>query len=145
MLLEDIRKRMLAAMKAGNTVEKEILRVAVGEITTAAGRTGRDASEAEITAIIRKLLKSNEETLPSARSDEERQTLLQEQEILRSLVPQTLGVDQIAERLAPVADAIRAAKSDGQATGIAMKELKQQGALVEGKDVGQAVAQLRAP
>ena len=33
MLLEDIKAKMFQAIKAGDTVAKEILRVAVGEIT----------------------------------------------------------------------------------------------------------------
>jgi uncharacterized protein len=46
--------------------------------------------------------------------------------------------------LAPVADAIRAAGNDGQATGVAMKQLKSTGATVDGKTVAAAVKQLRA-
>ena len=41
------------------------------------------------------------------------------------------------------AEQIKAAGNDGQATGIAMKQLKSQGAVVNGKDVGAAVALLR--
>src|SRR6186713_2456872 len=65
MLLDDIKARMFKAMKAGDVLEKEILRVAVGEITTEAAREGRKGSDEEAQAILRKLVKSNEETLTS--------------------------------------------------------------------------------
>lgn len=144
MLLAELKKRMLQAMKSRQTVEKEILRVAIGEIETAAARTGRDATDEEAAAIVKKLVKSNEETLASATDAEQRQTLEQELSILRAYLPQTLSLDQIVVELAGVADQIRAAKSDGQATGVAMKELKMKGVTAEGKEVARAVAQIRA-
>ena len=144
MLIDDIKKRMREALKAGRTVEKEILRVAIGEIETNAARAGKDAGDAASQAVVRKLLKSNEETLAVVTDDAQRATLEQESEILKSLLPAALGAAEIEAALSPVADQIRAAKSDGQATGIAMKELKSKGAEVDGKDVAAAVARLRA-
>ena len=55
-----------------------------------------------------------------------------------------MSVEQIAEALVAVADAIRAAKSDGQAMGVAMKHLKAAGAVAAAADVQQAVKQVRA-
>ena len=144
MLIDDIKKRMREAMKAGRTVEKEILRVAIGEIETNAARAGKDAGDAASQAVVRKLLKSNEETLAVVTDDAQRATLEQETEILKSLLPRALDAAEIQAALAPVADQIRSAKSDGQATGVAMKELKSKGAEVDGKDVAAAVAKLRA-
>lgn len=141
--LDDVKRRMMAAMKAGDVVRKEILRVAVGEITTNEAR-GTVKTEDDERAIVRKLLKSNEETLSLTTDEAQRQTLLQEIAILRELLPQSLGVDAIVEALAPVRDALRAEANDGKATGAAMKHLKSLGALVEGKDVSEAVRRVRA-
>lgn len=141
--LDDVKRRMMAAMKAGDTVRKEILRVAVGEITTNEAR-GTVKTEDDERAIVRKLLKSNEETLSLTTDEAQRQTLLQEIAILRELLPQSLSVDAIVEALAPVRDALRAESNDGKATGAAMKHLKSLGALVEGKDVSEAVRRVRA-
>ena len=47
MLVDEIKKRVLAAMKSGNTVEKEVLRVALGEIQTQEARVEKKLSEAE--------------------------------------------------------------------------------------------------
>lgn len=142
-LLDDIKRRMMAAMKAGNVVEKEVLRTALGELTMQDAR-GLLKSDDDAAAIVRKLLKSNEETLGLATDPAQRETLAAEITVLRSLLPATLDVAGIVAALAPVQDAVRAAKSDGQATGVAMKHLKSAGASVDGKDVTEAVKQLRA-
>lgn len=143
MLIDEIKRRSMAAMKAGNTIEKEVLRVALGEIqmTEARGTTMTDEGAA---AILRKLIKSNEETLAAATDEAQKSTLTKETEVLRSLLPQSLDVPAIVAALAPVADAIKAAGNDGQATGVAMKHLKGAGATVNGKDVTAAVKQIRS-
>jgi uncharacterized protein YqeY len=141
--LDDVKRRMMAAMKAGDVVRKEILRVAVGEITTNEAR-GTVKTEDDERAIVRKLMKSNEETLSLTTDEAQKQVLMQEIAILRELLPQSLGVDAIVEALAPVRDALRAEANDGKATGAAMKHLKSLGALVEGKDVSEAVRRVRA-
>ena len=142
-LLEQIKKRMMAALKSGDVVEKEILRVAVGEIETAASRVETFDDEAT-QAIVRKLVKSNEETMSFETDAGNKATLEREISILKAFLPQSLGVDAIVEALTPVRDAVRAAGNDGQATGVAMKHLKTLGAVVGGKDVAEAVKKVRA-
>jgi hypothetical protein len=144
MLIDQIKARMFQAIKSGATVEKEILRVAMGEITTEAARPGRTGSDEETLGILRKLVKSNEETLASTTDAEKRSVLAQEIEILGSYLPKSLDADQIAAALAPVLEQIKAAGNDGQATGIAMKQLKSLGAVVNGKDVATAIKSLRS-
>jgi uncharacterized protein len=143
MLIDQIKARMFQAIKSGAHVEKEILRVAVGEITTEAARPGRQGNDEEAMAILRKLLKSNEETLASTTDEQKRAVLTQEMEILATYLPKSLSVDEIVQALAPVAAPIKAASNDGQATGIAMKQLKSAGLTVNGKDVGLAIKELR--
>lgn len=144
MLLDEIKARMFRAMKEKREVEKEILRVAVGEITTDAARPGRKGDDAEATAIVRRLQKSVEETLATVQDDAQHATLQQELEILASLLPKALGLDEIVAALAPVAEAIRAASGDGPATGIAMKHLKGAGVTADGKLVSEAVRRVRS-
>ena len=143
MLIDQIKARMFQAIKSGAQVEKEILRVAMGEITTEAARPGRLGSDEEVVAILRKLVKSNEETLASTTDPARRAVLSEEIEILATYLPKSLGIDEIIAALSPVIDAIKASASDGQATGIAMKQLKAAGAVVSGKDVGAAIKTLR--
>ncbi len=143
MLIDQIKARMFQAIKAGATVEKEILRVAMGEITTEAARPGRLGNDEETLSILRKLVKSNEETLAST-TDAGKRTVLQEEiSILASYLPTSLSPDEITAALAPVISQIKAAGNDGQATGIAMKQLKSTAAVVNGKDVATAIRALR--
>jgi len=142
MLVDEIKKRVMAAIKARSDVEKEVLRVALGEIQTVEAR-GSKLSDDEAAAIVRKLVKSNQETLAVSNDASQKDVLKQEICVLESLLPKTLEVEQIVIALSPVQDAIKAAGSDGQATGIAMKHLKSTGAAVGGKDVAEAVKRMR--
>ena len=63
MLSEQIRKRMLEAMKAGRDVEKSVLRVALGEIQSSESRTGNTLDDEGAAAVLRKLVKSNTDTI----------------------------------------------------------------------------------
>jgi uncharacterized protein YqeY len=144
MLLDQIKAQMFRAMKAGNVLEKEILRVAVGEITTEAAREGRKGDDDEARAIVKKLMKSNEESIEGGLSPERRAELEEENRILSAFLPKVLGIEDIVLALSPVSDAVKAAGNEGQATGVAMKHLKAAGASVNGKDVAEAVKRLRS-
>ena len=144
MIADEIRKRMLAAVKSGDETEKNLLRTALGEIQSAQARTPKTLTEEEAFALLRKLAKSNDETFALTEDAERKTVLKQENAILAEFLTQTLDVDAIVRALEPVVEAIRAAKGDGPAIGIAMKHLKSAGAVVQGKDVSQAVRDLRA-
>jgi uncharacterized protein YqeY len=143
MLADQIKQRMFAAMKAHKTVEKEILRVAMGEITTAQARGG-DFSDQDLVKILKKLLKSNEETLGAGADEAQALALREEIAVLSSFLPQTLDAAQVTAALESVKDAVVAAAGDGPATGIAMKHLKSACVEVDGKTVAEAVRRLRA-
>jgi len=143
MLLDEIKARMFKAMKAGKTVEREILRVAVGEITTERERDGRTGSDEEALGILKKLVKSNEESLAHVTDPEKRAVLTEEIAIISEFLPKSLSVDAIIAALAPVTAQVKAAGNEGQATGVAMKHLKASGAVVTGKEVALAVKSLR--
>ncbi len=143
MLVDDIKSRIAAAMKAGRTVEKEILRLALGEIQTAEAR-GPAATDESTIAIVRKLVKSIEETQGLTADAAQKATLGEELGVLKSLLPAGPSIDALVAALEPVRDAIRAAGNDGQATGVAMKHLKSTGVAAGGKDVAEAVKKLRA-
>jgi uncharacterized protein len=145
MLIDEIKSRMTRAMKERDDVARNILGLAVGEIQTAEARANRPVTDDEASAVVRKLLKSNEETLALTPTDDPRAPpLRREIEILASLLPKSMSAEDIATALAPVAEAIRAAKSDGQAMGVAMKHLKAAGATVDAPSVQQAVKAVRA-
>lgn len=145
MLIDDIKKQIAIAMKSGDAVARDVLRLALGEIQTAEARKNAPATEEEAAAAVRKLIKSNEETmaLAGAAGDSRAEALKREIEVLGALLPKQMSVDDIVAALAGQADAIKAAKSDGQATGVAMKHLKATGANVSGNEVGAAVKKIR--
>lgn len=143
MLSEEIKARMMAAMKARKVVEKEILSVALGEIQTEQARSGEAMGDEGVEKILRKLVKSNRETIALTEDEARRTTLTEEVAVLETLLPQTLDESQIIAALAPVAEAIKAAAADGPATGMAMKHLKTEGAAVDGKTVALAVKKMR--
>lgn len=141
MLIDQVKQRMFQAMKSGEVVEKEILRTAIGEVT----RTGDEVTDERLVAVLRKRVKSNQETLAAATDAGQRATLEQEIGVLETFLPRTLSVEQLRTLLEPVAAEIRAAAGPGPAMGIAMKFLKTTGAVAEARDVQGALKELRAP
>jgi uncharacterized protein YqeY len=143
-IIDTLRQKALAAMKAKDSVATTILRLAQSEVQAAEARLGTTISDADATAVLKKLVKSNEETLAASAGDAAKVAeLKREIEILSEFLPKGLSVADIAIALGPVAEAIKAAANDGQATGLAMKHLKSQGAQVNGTDVAAAVKTLR--
>lgn len=143
MLTDDLKKRVTEAVKSGDTVARDVLRLALGELQMGEARKNAPLTEDEATAVVRKLVKSNEETLALTSDEGRASALRRELEVLTALLPASLTPDQIVEMLASQREAIRAAKSDGQATGVAMKHLKASGANASGADVTVAVKRLR--
>ncbi|MBX3206561.1 MAG: GatB/YqeY domain-containing protein [Labilithrix sp.] len=143
MLVDDIKKQITGAMKSGDAVARDVLRLALSEIQTTEARKNTPASDEDAINAVRKLIKSNEETLGLTADAERAGVLRREVEVLSALLPKQLSVEDIVAALASEHEAIKAAKTDGQATGVAMKHLKSTGASVSGNDVGAAVKKIR--
>ncbi len=145
----DLQAKLQEAVKARNDLARDLLRVILGEVSTRQARTGKLPPDTEIHAIIRSMMTNNAETRKEL--EQRGQTthaayerLGQENVYLEALLPKTLDVAAIVRELGPVAADLRAAKNDGQATGLAMKHLKSKGLAVLGEDVSAAVKQLRS-
>ena len=143
-LLQTIKQQVIQAMKAKDTLARDLLRVLQGDIEMHHTRTGEHMTEDQAQKVVRKLMKSNQETIAATKDDAAIEKLNKEIAILEALLPRTLGVDEIITALEPVQDDIKAAGNDGQATGVAMKHLKPQGLAIEGQDVSAAVKQIRS-
>ena len=143
MLIDEIKNQVMQAMRDKDTQRRDLLKVVLGELQTAAARTCDAMDDEQAQQIIRKMVKSNHEMAELNKRPGVAEQMKAELEILESLLPKTLSVEEIIAALQPVADSVRAAGNDGQATGVAMKHLKSTGAVVEGKDVGVAVKQMR--
>jgi uncharacterized protein len=143
MILDVIKERAKKAMIERDSVARDILRLAQGEIQTAEARNERPVTDDEAAGIVRKLIKSNNETIAKSEDPEQKKTLALEIRTLEALLPKAMGHDEILAALTPVHAAIKEAKTDGQATGVAMKQLKEIGATVGGSEVAAVVKALR--
>lgn len=147
-MLETLKAKLTEARKAGRAADLPVLQVVLGEASTAEARSGKAPGDDEVEKIIRKTILGNEETMGLMKQrgmgGEPYAKLEAENALLKTFLPQTLSVAEIVAELGAVADAIKGAKNDGQATGVAMKHLKGKGLKVLGDDVTAAVKQVRA-
>ena len=144
---ERLRERINAA--SFKSTEKDILKLVLGECQAVPVAEMGKMTDEKGNGIIKKLIKSNEETLGYLSKDDDRRSKLEEEnEILAAFLPSYWSAEKIqAEFLnheSPLCESITNAKSDGQATGIAMKHLQSINAPVEGQTVKEVVAALGA-
>src|SRR5947209_7212117 len=144
----DLQAKLREAMKAKDDLARDLLRVVLGEVSTRKARTGKEPGDEEVHGIIRKLVAGNAETRKEL--EQRGQTthaaydrLARENAYLEALLPRTLDRAAIRKELEPIAADLKGAKNDGQATGLAMKHLKQKGLAVQGEEVAAAVKELR--
>lgn len=132
--IEELKAEMLDAMKNRDTIKKNVLRVVLGECE-------RDNASPE--KVIRKIIQNNEESL----SHRESEDLRKENEVLRTYLPVTLSQSEIMSYIqfesSVLHNEILAAKSDGQATGLAVAHFKKHGKNVLGNDVAAVIKQIR--
>ena len=147
-MYDTLKARLTELRKAGKPVEMGVLQVVLGDASMIEARAGHKATDDEVEKIIRKTMLGNQETISileqKGLSGGANHTKLSAENVfLQTLLPDTLSVEEIAGHLGEVADALRVAKNDGQATGVAMKHLKPKGLRVLGDDVSAAVKKIR--
>ena len=149
-MLAELRKQLNQAVLTKNEALKSIIRVILGEASTLEARSNKPLTDEQVQSVVRKILLGNTETMglmvksnPENVNAPNYLSLASENAFLESLLPQTLTVEQIKTQLADAIEQIKAAKSDGMATGIANKILKEAQLTVLGGDVFTAVKQLR--
>lgn len=146
-LLNRIKADIKWAMMNKDEGKKNVLRVVVGEVQRKFGAEGDE----DVQRVIKKIIEGNSETLkslPHDGGDPRVAILTKENEILNEYLPQFWNFMQVEAFFlnsnGPEFEQIANAKSDGQATGIAMKALKAAGAPVDGKVVGEVVKKIRS-
>lgn len=145
MILAKVEDAIKISMK-GNATHRNFLRLIKGELQMAEVRQNKPLTEEQEANVLKKMLKSNEETLGllGVRADDARYVaLLEENEILKRFLPTIASIEDVKAALVPVLDQIKLAKSDGQATGIAMKTIKEVKLACDGNTVKEIVAELR--
>jgi uncharacterized protein YqeY len=144
----DLQAMLKEAVKSRNDLARDLLRVVMGEVSTRRVRTGKEPSEEDVYGIIRKLIASNAETRKELEQrgqtgHEAYERLGRENAYLGGLLPRGLDRAAVRKELEPIAADLKGAKNDGQATGLAIKHLKQKGLAVPGEEVAAAVKELR--
>lgn len=135
-LLDILKKEKLSAMKAKDTVRRDILSLVIGQ-----AQQQNVSDDAALHGIIKKLIKSNDETYESAR-DDMRDQLKEENNILQFFLPKEMSRDEIIKFIDDNVD-IASAQSDGQAIGQVMKAIKNQSTPVNGNLVKEIVNEKR--
>ena len=143
-LHDDLKARVTAAVRSGDTLTRDALRTVLGEAQAEAVRRKTEATDEVVLAVVKKTVAGLKETIPLA-TQAGRDTTQQEAELalLESLLPKAWDQEAIAAALAPHRDELRAAKNDGQAMGVAMKVLKAKGAVTNPDDVKAVVTAAR--
>jgi uncharacterized protein len=145
----DLQAKLQEAIKSHNDLARDLLRVIMGEVSTRRARTGKEPPADEVHKIIRAMIASNNETRQELEKrgqtgHEAYERLARENVYLETMLPKTLDQAAILKELEAIAAELKSAKNDGQATGLAMKHVKQKGLAVQGEDVAAAVKHLRA-
>ncbi len=146
-----LKELIIQAMKTKDTVTKDVLRVALGQIQTESSN-GVMAEDQKVN-VVRKLIKSNQQTLDGMNEKdsstwsnewhESQMKLVMEMEVLRKLLPTVLNEVETRDYLIKQGVELKSAKSDGQAIGTAMKAFKASGVAVDSTVVKQVVEGLR--
>lgn len=100
MRYDELKNEITAAMKAKDKVRLSILRQVHGEIKNIEVNERRDITDADVDAMLKRLVKQTKETLDGsikAATDQERTDMLAEQvEILESYLPRQVSGDELA-------------------------------------------------
>ena len=139
-LEEMIRKQIVETTKLKMENHKNILKVILGEIDTQKARHNKPFTDEDGYRIIRKTLQGVEEMLTYKPNDPKFEA---EKAILKGLLPKEFAAEDLKAVLSSKVDEIKAAKGDGQATGIAMKFLKERNISVDGNAVKKLVSEIR--
>ena len=149
MFVDTLKAKILAATKARNEVERDVLKLVLGEAQTIEGsknrKGGKPLLDEEYYAIMQSMVDNNAITLGYSNNLEFTEVLEEEIKILRKLIPVRLTQDQIESYLfqSSKIDAIKSFKNDGQAIGLVMKDLKEANLYVSGDDVKAVVVRIR--
>lgn len=96
---DELQQQMVAAMKAKDKTRLSIIRQVMGEVKNIEVNERRDATEADVDSMIKRLIKQTGETLEmseKAGSDAERtETLAEQVRILESLLPEQVSGDAL--------------------------------------------------
>ena len=96
---EELHEAMVAAMKAKDKTRLSIIRQVMAEVKNVEVNERRDATEEDVTSMVKRLIKQTSETLEmsikAANNQERTDTLTEQVKILESLLPAQLSGDEL--------------------------------------------------
>ncbi len=151
-LIDTLKDQMNAARKTHDDMRRSILSLAVGAVQLLEGskdRVGKPITDEDVQRVLRRMVSDGQETLKTLppESTEKHQAVLREISVLEEFLPKLATAEVVEQFLrregSNAVSEIRAAKSEGMGTGVAMKALKTAGIPVDGKTVGEVVRKIR--
>lgn len=161
--------RIVECMRCGATHERDILKTVIGEAQLNSSRANKPITDDDVIAVLKKSKQNVEQTMVDMETNATNTgvpvhacaLMVKQAEITiyNEHLPKYMSVDTIWDALTAakfdqtkdgvvvqtkLTSVIKDAKSDGQATGIAMKYLKTNNYAVQGHDVTEAVKIIRA-
>ncbi len=137
--MDEVRKQMMEAMKAGDKPRKECLSLLLSALKAKYIDKRADLTEAEENEVISKELKQTRETLESTPAD--RTDLIEECrfriEVLSEFAPKELSEDEIRAEIRKVLDELNISAPAAKDRGVIMKSLMPR---VKGKADGAVVS-----
>lgn len=129
MIIEQIKKDRIAAMKRKDTHTSRLLAIIIGHADTT-----RKTDDESIIKSIGKLIEGNVETLSFIEAGSfDAQRLCQENMVLRKYLPEKLTGEELRETVESLCKELNIKEVKGM--GLVMKRLKQTGKLIDGKEV----------
>ena len=143
-IIAEIKVQIKDAMKAKAAVRRDILRLVIGQIQ----QEGGNESDEIAIKVIKKIIKSNEETIDIMTSEKftdaaEQAKLEEEIDTLAPYVPDAMTEDEVKAFIVEQGIDVSSAKNDGQAMGMLMKPLKSTGREIDSGVVKSVIASLR--
>jgi uncharacterized protein YqeY len=147
-LIQKLKDRLPITMRdPALAVEKDLIRLVLGEVQLAESREeAKTLVDVDVQRFIQKTIDGNDEIIVAlaGKGDERVPRLQAENAILKSWLPSSLSEAEVLTALETIRDSLMGAKSDGQATGMALAHFKKQGQAVQGPVVNAAVKKFRA-
>jgi hemerythrin superfamily protein len=128
-IFETVKAKSREYTFSRETEKSQLLRLVIGTV-----QQNGDESDTAVEAVIRKIIKGNDETLDIVKEDDQ---LVQENILLKSFLPESLSVEDV---LGIIKDLGVQETNVGKLTGIVIKHIKTTGKNVQGSTVKEAVS-----
>lgn len=139
-----ITEDMKQAMKAGDTVKRDTLRMLLSSVKNAANAKLAPLDESEVAAVVAKDVKRHQESIDAFKKGNRPDLVAKEEAemaILQAYMPKQLGRDEIAAVVKEVIAAV-GAKGPGDKGKVMQQVMPKLKGKAEGKDINEVVTQL---